>query len=297
MRRRNAAPFLQLSEAVSLGDWVYELNHGSPLPLSDMLPDWDYSAALKVGRTLRLDAAAAAEELGLVPGALELAVFVEAGSGPGTLPREIILQRLEPLALDTPEHRLEYELPCKWMSTQLTLRTTIILAADVTSRNPLSPTRQGSRLWTDWIATRLEGHDPRFPMEVVSFDRLFRGRPHQHAPWHLRWNVRDLDRDFYSAVRLYLNEEHEEFIERVQDHDDLTLQTLMNDVVSQMCESALRSPDGMDILANAEEATLGGQIRHWLLSPFNSLEEAGSSLELRPGEFRAAILASMSFDI
>lgn len=296
MKRRTAAPFLQLSGAAQLDGWVYELNHGSPVALSDQMADWDYSASLKVSRTLKLEHAAAADELGLEAEALDLTVMVEAGSGPGTLPREIVLRSLLPLDRNANEHRLEFDLPCRWMSTQLTLKTTILLARDTQSTNPLSPLRQGSRLWTDWTVSRLEGHDPRFPMEVVSFDHLFRGRPHQHAPWHLRWNVRDLDRDFYSAVRLYLNEGHSGFIERIQDQDGLTLQTLMSDVVSQMCESALRSPDGASILAEAEETSLGGQIRHWLLKPFNSLEDARSSLELRPGEFRAAILASVSFE-
>lgn len=296
MRRRTAAPFHQLSDAVHAGDWVYELNHGSPLPLSDMLPDWDYGAALKVGRSFRLDPAAAAGELGLEAGSFALSLLVEIGSGPGTFPREIIFRALQPLTLDGLEHRFEYEPPCRAMSTQLILRTTIVLAGDTVSTNPLAPTRGGSRLWTDRFATRLEGQDPRFPMEVVNFNSLFRGRPHQHAPWHLRWNVRDLDRDFYSAVRLYLNEEHGMFIERIQDQDDLTLQTLMGDVVSQMCESALHAPDGMEVLANAEETSLGGQIRHWLLGPFRSLDDARASLDLRPGEFRAAILASMSFE-
>lgn len=296
MKRRNAAPFHQLSEAVNASDWIYELNHGSPLPLSDMLPDWDYGAALKVGRSLRLDPDAVAAELGLEGGSFTLSLLIEAGSGPGTFPREIVLRTLEPLTLDGVEHRFEYELPSRAMSAQLILRTTIILAADTLTTNPLAPTRGGSRLWGDRVASRLEGHDPRFPMEVVSFNTMFRGRPHQHAPWHLRWNVRDLDRDFYSAVRLYLNEEHEAFIERIQDHDDLTLQTLMGDVVSQMCEGALHSPDGFEVLENAEDGSLGGQIRHWLLSPFNSLADARASLDMRPGEFRATVLASMSFD-
>jgi hypothetical protein len=296
MRRRTAAPFLQLSEAARLDGWVYELNHGSPLLLGDTFPDWDYGAALKVSRRVRLDHAAAAEELGLAANGFDLALVVEAGSGAGALPREIIHRVREPLVRDASDHRVEFELPSRWMSTQLSLRTTIVLAADAEALNPLAPTRQGSRLWSDRIVSRLEGHDPRFPMEVVSFNRLFRGRPHQHAPWHLRWNAADLERDFYSAVRLYLNEDQPHFVDRVQEQDPLTLQALMGDVVSQMCESALRSLDGLDRLESAEETTLGGQIRHWLLRPFSSVSEAGAALEQRPGDFRAAILASVGFD-
>jgi len=296
MKRRTAAPFLQLSEAARVDGWVYELNHGSPLPLGDTMPDWDYGAALKVSRRVRLDHAAAAEELGLAADGFRLALVVEAGSGAGVLPREIIHRVREPLLRDAADHRVEFELPSRWMSSQLSLRTTIVLAADADALNRLAPTLQGSRLWSDRIVTRLEGHDPRFPMEVVSFNGLFRGRPHQHAPWHLRWNAADLERDFYSAVRLYLNEDQPRFVDRVQEQDPLTLQALMGDVVSQMCESALRSPDGADRLQSAEETTLGGQIRHWLLRPFSSVPEAGSTLEQRPGDFRAAIIASVGFD-
>lgn len=296
MKRRTTAPFHQLSDSVAADRWTFELNHQDPRPVSDMMPDWEYGASLRVGRTLRLDAAAVARELGLEPGQFALSVMIEAGSGPGTYPRAIIFRAVEALPLDRPEYRFEYDLPCREMSAQLVLRTSIILADDIVSANPLAPARHGSRLWMDQVASRIEGDAARFPMEIMSFNAVFRGRPHQHAPWHLRWNPGDLDRDFYGAVRLYLNKDNELFIKRVIDQDDLTLQAVMGDVVSQMCESALRSPDGIEVLENADDSSLGGKIRRWLLSPFKSVQEARASLETRPGEFRAAILASTSFE-
>ncbi len=296
MKRRSAAPFLQLGEAARVNGWVYELNHGSPLPLGELMPDWDYGATLKVSRTIQLDHEAAAEELQVSPEALELMVLIEIGSGPGTLPREIIERLRLPLARTPAEQRIEFDLPTRSMSTQLSLRMTIALARDTPAANALAPTRQGSRLWSDRMVSRLEGGDPRFPMEVADFNAQFRGRPYQHAPWFLRWNATDLDRDFYSAVRLYLNEHSTSFVQRVQEQDHLTLQMLMGDVISQMCESALRGTDGADRLQNAEEATLGGQIRYWLLRAFRSVPDASYTLQQRPGEFRAAILASVGFD-
>lgn len=295
MKRRAASPFLRLSESTRVSEWICEINDGAPFALSDLLPDWDYSAGLKVSRTITIDAAQAGREIGLDLDGAPLAAVVEIGAGPGSLAREIIHRHHLPLAPDGREHTIELDLSSHLISEQISLKTVIILDADVASSNLLAPSRRGSRLWEDRQVSRVEGNDPRFPMEVVSFHHLFRKRPHEHAPWFLRWNPGGLDRDFFSAIRLYLNEDCPEFVDRVQAQDPLTLQALMGDVLSQVCEGALNTPDGVDHVLHAEELTLGGQVRHWLLRAFATVPEAKAFLDQRPGEFRAAIVASVSF--
>ncbi|MDQ7812137.1 hypothetical protein, partial [Brevundimonas sp.] len=178
------------------------------------------------------------------------------------------------------------------LSAQLTLRTSVLLVSTSDPADPLAPRRAASRLWEERCATRIEGDDPRFPMEVVSFSTVFAGRPHEAAPWLLSWSPASPGRDFHGAARLYLNADEEDFVERVQEEDELTLQAMMGDVVSQMCETALRAGWDEDF-DSAEPASVAGRVAHWLGQAFSDVTAAKAALENRPGEFRSAILASV----
>jgi len=293
MKRRTAAPFHRLSNAVSADPWMITVGEGAPAPLEEVTPDWDYAAPLVLARTIRLRTAEASRELGLDDDALRLEVVVEAGTGPGNMPREIVSRTRIPLDGETP-CAIVLRLDPSRLSAQITLRTSVILAAGLEAADALSPRRVASRLWDDLEASRIEGDDPRFPMEVISFSASFAGRPHEAAPWTLSWSPGHPGRDFQGAARLYLNSDDEDFIERVQDQDPLTLQAMMGDVVSQMCETALRAGWDEDF-DSAEEGSMAGRVSYWLGRAFPDTAVARGLLENRPGEFRSAILASMSF--
>ena len=293
MKRRTAAPFHRLGSAVTADPWMITVGDGAPAPLEEVTPDWDYAAPVALERTLRLNAAEASRELGLEEGTFKLEVVVEAGTGPGNMPREIVSRTRLPLDGEAP-CVIALRLDPSRLSAQITLRTSVILSAGLEPADALSPRRAGSRLWDDFVATRIEGDDPRFPMEVISFSAAFAGRPYEMAPWALSWSPGHPGRDFHGAARLYLNSDDEDFIERVQDQDPLTLQAMMADVVSQMCETALRAGWDEDF-DNAEEGSMAGRVAWWLGRAFPDTAVARGLLENRPGEFRSAILASMSF--
>lgn len=293
MKRRTAAPFHRLSASLAAGPWMITVGEGAPAPLEEVTPDWDYAAPVVLERTLRLSAAEASRELGLGGNVLRLEVVVEAGTGPGNMPREIVSRTRMPLDGEAP-CAIVLRLDPSRLSSQITLRTSVILAAGLEASDALAPRRAGSRLWDDFEATRIEGDDPRFPMEVISFSAAFAGRPNEEAPWTLSWSPGHPGRDFHGAARLYLNSDNEDFIERIQDKDPLTLQAMMADVVSQMCETALRAGWDEDF-DSAEEGSMAGRVAHWLGRAFDDTAVARGLLENRPGEFRSAILASMSF--
>lgn len=291
MTRRTAAPFHRLDAAVTAGPWMITVGEAAPLPLQDITPDWDYTAAVTLERVITLNGVLALAELGLDDTTIRLELLVEAGTGPGSLPREIVGRARIALEADTP-CLIVVELDPAGLSSQLSLRTSILLAQEAAPSDGLAPRRASSRLWDDRIVTRIEGDDPRFPMEVVSFSAVFAGRPHQAAPWALAWSPGNPGRDFHGAARLYLNADDEDFVARVQEEDELTLQAVMGDVVSQMCEAALRAGWDEDF-DSAEPASLAGRVAHWLGRAFPDVAAARALLDNRPGDFRAAILASV----
>lgn len=292
MTRRTAAPFHRLDASVSVGPWMVTLGGGAPAPLHDVTPDWDYATPVRVERVVSLDLPAARSELGFADQEpISLDLIVEAGTGHGELPREVVSRSRVPLGGGAPV-TISLEPDPLRLSGQLTLRTSILLSADAAPADPLAPRVAGSRLWDERFVSRLEGDDPRFPMEVISFSRTWPGRPHEEAPWLLSWNPANPGRDFHGAARLFVNADDAALIARLRDGDDLTLQAIMGDVVSQMCETALTG-DWDDDLETAEAVSVAGRVIYWLGRAFGDISVARSVLENRPGEFRSAILASM----
>jgi hypothetical protein len=292
MTRRTAAPFHRLDAAVRADPWMITLGGGAPALLRDITHDWDYATPATVDRVIAVDAAAAAAELGFAEGeALSLEVVVEVGTGPGDLPREIVARERISLggALSLP---VTLQLDPARLSAQLSLRTAILLANDARPADALAPRLAGTRLWDDRVQSRIEGDDPRFPMEVVSFWKTFPDRPHEAAPWLLSWSPGSPGRDFHGAARLFVNADDDLLIARLDEGDELTLQAIMGDVVSQMCEAALTGGWDED-LDGAEPGSVAGRVSHWLERAFGDVAVARGLLENRPGEFRAAILASM----
>lgn len=293
MTRRSAAPFHQLSDdAVRAGAWFHDLNETGRAPVEALLPNWDYGATLRLDRTFGVDWSRAADDLSLGD-AFDLELMVEVGSGRGSLPREAVMVERVLLAHGCGDQHVEIAAPSRLLSHQLVLRSSIALARTGRALDRLAPQELGSRLWSERLTTRLEGDDPRLPMEVVDFGQHFAGRPQRHAPWFVNWSPAAAHRDFRGALRLYLNAEQSEVLDRVQAQDPLVLQAIMSDVVSQVCEGLLRDVEHEASLQEVEDGTLADQARHWLERAFGGLDEARSVLSQRPGEFRAAILASV----
>lgn len=292
MTRRSAAPFHQLSEAsVNARTWTHELNGVDCGPVGMILPDWDYGAHLQLERLVSIDWARAAADLAF-DGAFSLELIVESGTGPGAIAREVVVVERVHLPHGCGPQLVTVNVPSGRLSHQLVLRTSVVLATPGGQVDPLAPQTPGARLWTDRQVTRLEGDDPRFPMEVVDFAQHFAGRPQQHAPWFVSWSASGAHRDFRGAFRLYLNSGEPEVIRRVREQDPVLLQAMLSDVISQVCESLLREDQGAG-LDDVDEGSLADQARHWIERAFDDVATARATLEQRPAEFRAAILASV----
>ena len=294
MNRRIAFPFFTLSDsAIEARPWLIALDGGDPAAAGEFLAHWDRSTAITLQRSLRVDLGIASADLGIPEEELCLAVVTRVGTGPGRLPRLVVQSDRREVSPSDPEVKIHLQEKGERLSTVLDLFTEIVLSNAPTRCDLLSPRQVGDRLWYDRQRTRLEGEEPRFPLEVVDLQAMLGNVPAAAAPWYLHWSPRDWARDFYGAIRLFLNSSCEEVVQRVESRDPLTLQAILADVMSQVCEGLLVDSQADAIIAQCEQGSLGAQAGSWLKLawPGKDVAFARAVLANRPSEFRATFLA------
>ena len=294
MNRWIAFPFLVLSEAAVHADpWLISLNDGKFMESGDFLANWDSASTIRLQRSLRIDLVRASAELQVCADHLALAASVRVGTGPGSLARLIVGMHDETLDEEDGAIAFEFAVPNDELSLVLDLSTEIVLARVPAEGSFLTPSRIGDRVWYERYRIRLEGTEPRFPIEVVRLDGMLREETAGDALWYLDWSPDDWFRDFHGAIRLFLNHHHLDFVELVEQQDRRTLQSILADAMSQICERFVMEEHASDLASEAEEGTLGAQAAYWLhlAWPGRAVEDVRSLLKHRPGEFRAAFLA------
>lgn len=294
MNRRVAFPFVTISSAAVSGtQWEISLDGSDWIEASDYLPGWDSSSLLRARRTIRIDPDVAASDLNLPKRQLRLAMSARIGTGHGRLPRVIVDRDRYELEANSWERSFKFELSGTNLSVALDILTDITIAAAPDTPAPLSPRSVADRLWSETIRIRLEGEEPRFPIETANFSTLLQGGVGTSAPWHLHWSPFEWNKDFHGAVRLYLNEQATDLLVRFEEHDPSTLQALLGDIMSQICERFVREPEAADMMAASESQSIGAQAATWVRKawPGMDMEMIRSLLETRPGVFRSAILA------
>ncbi|AWM23728.1 hypothetical protein [Sinorhizobium fredii] len=293
MNRRVAFPFLTLSDAaVDASPWSVALDGGEWLPAGDFLPDWDYASTIRLRRQLRIDREIASADLGISANELSLSLGLRLGTGQGRLPRLLVHQEDREIPAAR-EAALELEVSGDRLSAVLDIFTEIMLSTRPSTRDLLAPSRAGDRLWHDRQRIRLEGEEPRFPIEVADLGTLLADATAASAPWYLHWSPRDWRRDFHGAIRLYLNADRAEFIKKIEQQDPQTLQALMADVMGQVCERLVTDPSADEIIAQSDHGSLAAQAAAWLRQawPGKDRDFVHSVLDNRPGVFRSAFLA------
>ncbi len=294
-----AFPFLTLGEPeVNASPWRLIDQNGGTSELGDHVPGWDYARNLELNREIGLAKGTVGKALNLPEEDLDLELVVRLGTGPGSIPRR---RRLIIRALIRPGEPfpLGYTAVGHELSQRLWLETSILLARPTRLTARFAPTRPGSILWRDEHDVRLEGSSPRFPMEIVSFRERFSGKAESGALWYLHWQPGHLHRDFGGSVRLFLNDDRKDFIERFVGSDPQTLQCVLGDVVSQILGHALRAEDLEEILADCEPTSVAGHVATWLELAFAGpdLASVRKLLTNAPGSFNAAIQAMANLQV
>lgn len=288
-----AFPFLTLRDAqVESSAWCLLDPDGNTSGLSDYVVGWDYARDLRLNRKVGLVAGQIGSTLGFSDENVELEGIIRVGTGPGSMPRRTwILGRfnLRPGRQVLVDHTISGNM----LSHRLWIETTIALASHSDGASRFAPYREGSILWRDEIDVSLEGDSPRFPMEIVSFSERFSGTAESAALWHLHWRPGHLHRDFGGSVRLFLNHDRQDFIDRFVGSDRLTLQCTLADVITQVLEHVLHDENLEEILKECESTSVAGHIETWLdlAFPGRDLTSIRTLLRSSPGHFHSAILA------
>ncbi len=297
-----ALPFLSLpDEAVTLRSWMIGQSGQQLLPIQTMFDEWDYATDIELQSTVSIEMRTASRMLEIPEDELKLAVVLKIGTGRGRLPR--IVARVKTDLVDAGTDRavdLRVIIPGNTLSGRLHVRTDVLLASTPQSSSILSPTHIGARLWSDEFSVELEdGGDSRFLIEVVSFRDTFPNQRHVAAPWYLSWRPGGLTADFGGSIRLYVNSDHGQLVERVVEGDVLTLQAILGDVMVQMVGAALDAEDLAEQLDGCEDGSVGSQISGWLQHAFpgRNVSEVRNIRRSLPGQFHACIHAAAELGV
>lgn len=292
--KRVAFPFLTLSEfAITPSTWWVSLDRVAWSPLGEYLQNWDPESVVRLRREIRIDAAIASDDLKFDISESEILILVTLGTGQGRLPRFIVEQHSKLICKDSWVVDFEFEVAGDLLSSVMDVSTKVVLATPMQCGSVLSPSRIGDLLWSDRVRSRLEGEEPRFPIEIADISSLAGEAMSSFAPWYLHWSPREWSRDFHGALRLYLSAEHSDLISRVESEDSMTLRMLMADIMGQICERLIIDPEVGDLFNSAEPGSLASQAASWLRKawPGKDYKFIRSVFDNRPGIFRATLVA------
>ncbi|MDZ5435401.1 hypothetical protein T3H00_22410 [Pseudomonas fluorescens] len=298
MNRHIAYPFLTCTENdIAPSPWALTLNETTTVAIEQYIPGWDYSSKVEFNRTIQINKPQLSVTLGIPLEFLKLEIITIIGTGQGRIPRSKNIINKYPIE----EEKTTYELiiPCQsnMLSKRVKIETYIVISSAPSNPSLLSPTVVGSKVWSDEIDLRLEGDEPRFPMETASFKKMFPNRNLANSLWYLSWGPEEWDEDFIGSVRLYINTDHAEFIKRFLELDKYTHQTIMSDIITQILSKFLADPTAEESFNNFEDGTVGFHASNWIINAFpeQSYSSVKSLFEHRPGDFHATILALSDF--
>jgi len=293
MSRSIAFPFLVLpDEAIKCSGWRIAAGESEPRSCEATLEGWDYSTAIHAEIDIDLEWSAVTQCLCLNQSPFELTAVVWWSTGPGALPLRHLGQRVSMKVGHS--LNLGVKILGHQLSAKVRLELELFCSIEGLSPHPLAPNLTMARVWTCQSEVLLEGGGAsRFPLEARSFREAFNNQPSRLAPWHLFWQSGVPDADFSSAVRLWVNADMPQFMERFMAGDPLTVQAVLGDVKEQIVASTLDSED-FALDGDYGDGSVGAQVRYWIESAFPGLDlDQIRNLMLQDrGKFCSALLAT-----
>lgn len=224
----------------------------------DVLPDWDAQLEFRMERRLVIGSALAKDLWG-ASSRVACEVLVVGTTG-NTKTREI-LTRL-PIPDDLPATlTVMVEPTSSELARFLQITTTICVAEDGRSLDPLAPTSAGSRLWQDTETFRLEGGRSRLAMYEADFSKPWSGQHLPEALFHVE--IRDdPELDFESAVVVYLNAAKRDFVQALVEDQREAQRLLWTGVVRRVIVVAGFADWNLGE-SSVDEGTLGATALRW----------------------------------
>jgi hypothetical protein len=202
---------------------------------------WDFFTPITGTRHLEVDVIGILADCGLDETATIGAVLHWSSSSTSLRGNSTVRQ------IQGPEVTVSVKLEGEDLGGTLRLDCQVILMGSPTSTVARAPHRPGSILWSDGTTIVLEGQSPRFPIQVVDFDRagIAGGSA---AAWFLQWRPTDLEAPTLGTLRLMLNRRHPMVSRLVAEGaaapELAAVQSaLRHDVSRQLIEGALENPE------------------------------------------------------
>ncbi len=293
MRSDIVFPFRTLvdsSPGVVMGKWYSIGQKGTENSFIDPIKGiegWSYNSPVTFVREFEVECQTVKEQLDLRDSEAKFSILVLGEIG--DIGNRRVVKKVEIPDVDCFDHSIEITLDSRLICQYVKLITSLVLSCDLEDVPAWSPSQSGSRLWEDQITIPLEGSKGRFPIRDVDFTEDF--RISDAADWHLDWNPRLTHYSFNSAVTLLINSSKPDFIQRLQDEDEIVGRTLMSDVVYEISTCLLMSGDFVDPVEPFPEGSLGQVVSTWfeLAFPGASLVEIRQQYKLKPNMVSTAI--------
>lgn len=290
---RIAPPFLNLSEKqVSGSEWKVDLSNGDTLLDPQFIENWDNGTDLTFSRKIEVNADEALAHLQLTGTGAQLKYIVFCGSGDGVFP----LQKAEMASVyfegGGTHHTVCFEMKGPNLADAVHIDEMIVLSSvPQGTSSPLAPARKGDVVWRDRRKIKLEGDAGRFPMSVVDLGK-FLGDEFQNALWYMDIDWSDLNAEFGSAARLYINASKKAFREKFESGDQETCQAVMANVMQLVCSGFIERADEWDEdYSQDAPSSIGSVAFFWLQDAFETIESASNMYRANRSKFDARLSA------
>jgi len=220
--------------------WHWSNSERIPVAVNTSVPGWDYFADLRFQRHCHIDLDRIRHECGLEGKApLQLAVIWSCSR---TMTRQV-----EWVSESSSEPRLsvrvEIVLPSTRIAESITIETVLYLPEKGEATNSLVPHRRGTPLCQERVEIFLEGSGSRFPVEIVPFSSSLTRINAADAYWYLDFIERDLFAPVMRAIRVYLNADHEDIVDRLNSGEIELQRALSGAIISETVQFAIQEQE------------------------------------------------------
>lgn len=239
----------------------------------DLFPSWDSSLSFILRRRFVCNPQAFDDYLEIPSAHASYQFIVRLETASGLLSQVVFKKELGP---DDSTVEVLIAPDSRWLSKDIAVACSLVVASVRGHLGALSPSRSGSRVWSQTWSAKLEGGRTRLPIEIISFRTQLHDLAIQNALLHVSV-ADDPQLEFEQAVCVYLNSDHPRFITDFERGEKTATAMVWDSVVRQVLSAGLS--EAFDGEGEAPpEGSFGAQLAVWIESIF-------------PGESRRSLCA------
>lgn len=268
-KRKPIPPYLTLPKDAIHADPVegWELlvddNQDRIVGDKDLFPSWDSSLNFILRRRFICDPQVFDDHLEIPSGRASYQFVVRLETAGGLVSQVVFKKELAP---DDSTFEVLIAPDSRWLSKDIVVSCSLVVASVQGHLGALSPSHPGSRVWSQTWSAKLEGGRTRLPIEIISFRTQLHDLAIPNALLHVSV-ADDPQLEFEQAVCVYLNSDHPRFVADFERGEKSATAMVWDSVVRQVLSAALS--EALDDEGQATpEGTFGAQLAVWIESIF-----------------------------